>query len=202
MKKMNVPNKLTVLRICLVPIIVIISLINIPGEFLGIPIEYWLMDILFIIASITDKLDGDLARKNNQITNFGKFLDPIADKILVVSAFIILVGEQKLPTWVPIIVIFREFVVSAYRLITVQSNGKVIAANKWGKIKTASQMVAIIMAFIDKYPYGAIFTMHLSPFSFVWNLVVTVIMTFSVIATIFSGYEYLKDGKDLIFKDM
>ena len=199
---MNVPNKLTVLRICIVPIIVIISLINIPGEFLGIPIGYWLMDILFIIASLTDKLDGDLARKNNQITNFGKFLDPIADKILVVSAFIILVGEQKLPTWVPIIVIFREFVVSAYRLITVQSNGKVIAANKWGKIKTASQMVAIIMAFIDKYPYGAIFTMHLSPFSFVWNLVVTVIMTFSVIATIFSGYEYLKDGKDLIFKDM
>ena len=202
MKKMNVPNKLTVLRICLVPIIVIISLINIPGEFLGIPIEYWLMDILFIIASITDKLDGDLARKNNQITNFGKFLDPIADKILVVSAFIILVGEQKLPTWVPIIVIFREFVVSAYRLITVQSNGKVIAANKWGKIKTASQMVAIIMAFIDKYPYGAIFTTQMSTFSFVWNLVVTVIMTFSVIATIFSGYEYLKDGKDLIFKDM
>ena len=70
---------------------------------MGIPVEYWLMDILFIIASITDKLDGDLARKNNQITNFGKFLDPIADKILVVSAFIILVGEQKLPTWVPII---------------------------------------------------------------------------------------------------
>jgi CDP-diacylglycerol--glycerol-3-phosphate 3-phosphatidyltransferase len=202
MKKMNVPNKLTVLRICLVPIIVIISLINIPGEFLGIPVEYWLMDILFIIASITDKLDGDLARKNNQITNFGKFLDPIADKILVVSAFIILVGEQKLPTWVPIIVIFREFVVSAYRLITVQSNGKVIAANKWGKIKTASQMVAIIMAFIDKYPYGAIFTTQMSTFSFVWNLVVTVIMTFSVIATIFSGYEYLKGGKDLIFKDM
>lgn len=198
MKKMNVPNKLTVLRICLVPIIVIISLINIPGEFLGIPIEYWLMDILFIIASITDKLDGDLARKNNQITNFGKFLDPIADKILVVSAFIILVGEQKLPTWVPIIVIFREFVVSAYRLITVQSNGKVIAANKWGKIKTASQMVAIIMAFIDKYPYGAIFTTQMSTFSFVWNLVVTVIMTFSVIATIFSGYEYLKDGKDIL----
>ena len=157
MKKMNVPNKLTVLRICIVPIIVIISLINIPGEFWGIPVEYWLMDILFIIASITDKLDGDLARKNNQITNFGKFLDPIADKILVVSAFIILVGEQKLPTWVPIIVIFREFVVSAYRLITVQSNGKVIAANKWGKIKTASQMVAIIMTFIDKYPYEAIF---------------------------------------------
>ena len=199
---MNVPNKLTVLRICLVPIIVIISLINIPGEFLGIPVEYWLMDILFIIASITDKLDGDLARKNNQITNFGKFLDPIADKILVVSAFIILVGEQKLPTWVPIIVIFREFVVSAYRLITVQSNGKVIAANKWGKIKTASQMVAIIMAFIDKYPYGAIFTTQMSTFSFVWNLVVTVIMTFSVIATIFSGYEYFKGGKELIFKDM
>lgn len=199
---MNVPNRLTVIRICIVPIIVIISLINIPGNFLGIPTSYWIMDLLFIIASITDKLDGEIARKNNQVTTFGKFLDPIADKILVISALIILVGEQKLPAWIPIIVVFREFAVSGYRLIAVQSDGKVIAANKWGKIKTATQMVAIIMAFLDKYPYGAIFTMQMNTYNFIWNLIVTVLMTFSVIATIFSGWEYLKDGKDLLFKDM
>ena len=198
---MNLSNKLTVMRICIVPIIVIVSLIPIPGELLGIPTSYWIIDILFIIASITDELDGKLARKNNQITTFGKFLDPIADKILVISALIILVGDQRLPAWIPIIVIFREFVVSGYRLVVVQSDGKVIAANKWGKIKTATQMVAIIMAFLDRYPFGAIFNTQMSVFSFIWNLLVTTLMIVSVIVTIFSGWEYIKDGKDL-FKDM
>ncbi len=199
---MNLPNKLTVMRICIVPIIVIISLIPIPGKFLGVSTAYWIMDILFIIASITDKLDGELARKNNQVTTFGKFLDPIADKILVISALIILVGDGRLPSWIPIIVIFREFAVSGYRLIAVQEKGEVIAANKWGKIKTATQMTAIIMAFLDRYPYGAIFTTQMSTFSFIWNLLVTILMTLSVIATIFSGWEYLKGGKDLLLKDM
>lgn len=195
---MNTPNKLTVLRMCLVPIIVIVSLINIPQSFLGIPVTYWIMDLLFVIGAITDKLDGYLARKNNQITNFGKFLDPIADKVLVISALIILVGEQKLPTWIPIIIILREFAVSGYRLIAVQQNGKVIAANIWGKLKTVTQMVAIIMAFIDVNPFGAIFTQQLDTFHFIWNLLVTISMILCTIATIFSGYEYLKDGKDIL----
>lgn len=195
---MNTPNKLTVLRMCLVPIIVIVSLINIPQSFLGIPVTYWIMDLLFVIGAITDKLDGYLARKNNQITNFGKFLDPIADKLLVISALIILVGEQKLPTWIPIIIILREFAVSGYRLIAVQQNGKVIAANIWGKLKTVTQMVAIIMAFIDVNPFGAIFTQQLDTFHFIWNLLVTISMILCTIATIFSGYEYLKDGKDIL----
>lgn len=195
---MNTPNKLTVLRMCLVPIIVIVSLINIPQTFLGIPVTYWIMDLLFVIGAITDKLDGYLARKNNQITNFGKFLDPIADKVLVISALIILVGEQKLPTWIPIIIILREFAVSGYRLIAVQQNGKVIAANIWGKLKTVTQMVAIIMAFIDVNPFGAIFTQQLDTFHFIWNLLVTISMILCTIATIFSGYEYLKDGKDIL----
>lgn len=195
---MNTPNKLTVLRMCLVPIIVIVSLINIPQSFLGIPVTYWIMDLLFVIGAITDKLDGYLARKNNQITNFGKFLDPIADKVLVISALIILVGEQKLPTWIPIIIILREFAVSGYRLIAVQQNGKVIAANIWGKLKTVTQMVAIIMAFIDVNPFGAIFTEQLDTFHFIWNLLVTISMILCTIATIFSGYEYLKDGKDIL----
>ena len=92
----------------------------------------FLMDIVFVIASITDKLDGYLARKNNQVTDFGKFLDPIADKILVIAAMVILVGMQRLPAWIPIIVIFREFLVSGYRMMAAGKKGKVVAANKWG----------------------------------------------------------------------
>ena len=166
---MNTPNKLTVFRMLIVPAIVIVSMINIPGEIIGIPLGYLIMDILFIIASITDKVDGYLARKNNQVTTFGKFLDPIADKILVVSAMIVLVGQ-----------------------------GNVIAANKWGKLKTVTQMIAIILAFLDVNNFGAIFTMKLEPIPFILNLLVTLFMLICVIATIFSGYEYLKDAKDLL----
>lgn len=197
---MNTPNKLTIARMIIVPIILIVSMINIPGEILQIPIGYIIIDILFIIASITDKIDGTLARKTNQVTTFGKFLDPIADKILVISALIILVERQTLPAWIPIIIIFREFAVSGYRMIAVE-NGKVIAANKWGKIKTVTQMIAIILALIDVNPFGTIFTKKLIGFQFGLNLLSTIMMIICVIATIFSGYEYLKDGKDIILKD-
>ena len=131
---MNLPNKLTILRIILVPIMVIIPFLNIQGEFLNIPISLLIIDAIFIIASITDKLDGSIARKRNLVTNFGKFLDPIADKILVLAAMVMLVEMNKLPAWIPIIVLFREFVVSGYRLIAVENGGKVIAASIWGKI--------------------------------------------------------------------
>lgn len=195
---MNLPNKLTLFRIILVPIMVIISFFNIPGSFLGISTTMWILEIIFIIASITDKLDGHLARKNNQITNFGKFLDPIADKILVVATMVMFVEFGKLPAWIPIIVIFREFAVSGYRLIAVQSEGKVVAANIWGKTKTVTQMIAIILMFLDNNAYGELFKGGLTGFAFAMNLATTLIMTISVIATIFSGYEYLKDGKDLL----
>lgn len=195
---MNLPNKLTVFRIILVPVMVIIALINIPGEVLGIPTNMILLDLLFIIASITDKLDGTIARKTNQITTFGKFLDPIADKILVVASMIMLVEFSKLPAWIPIIVVFREFVVSGYRLIAVEKNGNVIAANIWGKLKTATQMVAIILMFLDNNAYGAFLQSNLTGFSLILNICATTLMTISVIATIFSGYEYLKGGKELL----
>ena len=146
---MNLPNKLTILRILLVPIMVIIPYLKIQGVFLDIPISFLIMELIFIIASITDKLDGTIARKRNLVTTFGKFLDPIADKILVLAALIILVELGKIPGWIPIIVLFREFVVSGYRLIAVGNGGKVIAASIWGKLKTVSQMIAIILAFID-----------------------------------------------------
>lgn len=121
---MNLPNKLTIFRIILVPIMVIIHycaiLGLISGDFLNIPIENWIIVIIFSIASYTDHLDGKIARKNNQITTFGKFADPLADKILVLSAMLILLEKGMIPAWIPIIVVIREFVVSGYRLIAVE----------------------------------------------------------------------------------
>lgn len=198
---MNLPNKLTLFRIILVPIMVIVSFFDIPGSFLGISTTMWIMELIFIIASITDKLDGYLARKNNQVTNFGKFLDPIADKILVVATMILFVEMGRLPAWIPIIVIFREFAVSGYRLIAVQNSGKVIAANVWGKLKTVTQMIAIILMFLTTQPYFAFVNSALTYMTtgdFVMNILASIFMTISVIATIFSGYEYLKGGKDLL----
>lgn len=198
---MNLPNKLTLFRIILVPIMVIVSFFDIPGSFLGISTTMWIMELIFIIASITDKLDGYLAGKNNQVTNFGKFLDPIADKILVVAAMILFVEMGRLPAWIPIIVIFREFAVSGYRLIAVQNSGKVIAANIWGKLKTVTQMIAIILMFLTTQPYFAFVNSALTYMTtgdFVMNILASIFMTISVIATIFSGYEYLKGGKDLL----
>lgn len=201
---MNTPNKLTVMRMLLVPAMLVVSLFNIPGEVLGIPLGFIIMDIIFIIGALTDKFDGYLARKNNQVTTFGKFLDPIADKILVISAFIILVEKGRLPAWIPVIVIIREFLVSGYRLIAVEKNGKVVAANFWGKLKTVTQMIAIILAFADTNKFGTAFTTSISTMGvipYILNMIVTIFMIVCVIATIFSGYEYLKDGKDILLKD-
>ncbi len=190
---MNLPNKLTILRIILVPIMVIIP-------YFGIPNALLIADIIFIIASITDKLDGTIARKNNQVTNFGKFLDPIADKILVLAAMIMLVEYGKIPGWIPIIILFREFVVSGYRLIAAEKSGQVIAASVWGKLKTVTQMIAIIAMFIDKYSFGYFVKNmpNMTPIEIALNIFTTVMMIVCVISTIFSGYEYLKNGKDLL----
>lgn len=195
---MNLPNKLTILRICLVPLMVIIPYLNIQGKIFEIPISFIIMDLIFIIASITDTLDGKIARKKGLVTTFGKFLDPIADKILVLAAFIILVELGKIPAWIPIIVLFREFVVSGYRLVVVGNGGKVIAASIWGKIKTTTQMMAIVLAFLDigvffEFTKGTLSGMHL-----VINTLTSIMLVISVIATIFSGIDYIKDGKDLL----
>lgn len=194
---MNLANKLTIFRIILVPIMVIIPFLGIQGELFSIPITYLIIDLIFIIASITDKLDGYIARSRNQVTTFGKFLDPLADKILVLTAMIMLVEMGRLPAWIPVIVLSREFIISGYRLIAVEKGGKVIAASVWGKLKTVTQMIAIILAFVDLNVFGECFTGNLTGFAFVLNLVVTVMMIIQTIATIFSGYEYLKEGKDL-----
>ena len=195
---MNLPNKLTIFRIILVPIMVIIPFLGLDERVAGIPISWIIIDIIFIIASITDKLDGYLARKNNQITVFGKFLDPLADKILVLSAMIMLVEMAKLPAWIPIIVLAREFMVSGYRLVAVEKGGTVISASKWGKLKTVTQMIAIILAFLDLNAFGDCFTGVLQGGDLILNLVVTIMMIIQVIATIFSGYDYMKGAKKLM----
>ena len=195
---MNLANKLTILRILLVPIMVIIPFFNIEGDLWGIPITYIIIDVIFIIAALTDKLDGHIARTRNQITTFGKFLDPIADKIVVVTAMIMLVEFGHLPAWIPIIVLAREFVVSGYRLIAVEKGGVVIAASKWGKLKTVTQMIAIVLAFVDMNPFGACFKGTLSEGDLILNFIVTILMIIQTIATIFSGYDYLKGSKKLL----
>ena len=214
--KMNLANKLTIFRIILVPVIMAIpiidNLIGIPGTFLGISSAFWIMNIIFIIASITDKLDGYIARSRNEVTTFGKFLDPLADKILVLSALVILVEYGKIPSWIPIIVLAREFIVSGYRLIAVEKGGKVIAASIWGKLKTVTQMIAIIFCFLDKFAFGQFIfrvsneasvmtnsaSIYMTTGQFVINIISTVMLVISVIATIFSGADYLKNGKDLL----
>ena len=195
---MNLANKLTILRMLLVPIMVIIPFFNIQGEWIGVPITFWLINFIFIIASITDKLDGYIARSRNQVTTFGKFLDPLADKILVLAAMIMLVEFTKLPAWVPIIVLTREFVVSGYRLVAVEKGGKVIAASVWGKLKTVTQMIAIILMFIDVNGFFTFIGTKLTGFSLVLNITASVMMLASVVATIFSGIDYIKGGKDLL----
>ena len=195
---MNLPNKLTIFRIILVPIMVIIPFLGIDGKIFGIPTEWIIIDLIFIIASITDKLDGYLARKNNQVTTFGKFLDPLADKILVLAAMVILVEMSKLPAWIPIIVLAREFMVSGYRLIAVEKGGEVIAASKWGKLKTVTQMIAIILAILDLNAFGECFKGVLQGGDLILNLIVTILMIVQVIATIFSGIDYMKGAKKYI----
>jgi len=213
---MNLPNKLTVLRIILVPIIVIIYYLGniglISGEFLNISIVNWLILAIFSIASYTDHLDGKIARRDNKITAFGKFADPLADKILVLAVMLILVEDAKLPAWIPIIVLFREFVVSGYRLIAVENGGKVIAANKWGKIKTVTQMIAIILMLLSNFGYcsfifraatiqealASSILVYMPIGEYLLNILASIFMTISVVATIFSGWTYIKDGKDLL----
>ena len=195
---MNLANKLTIFRIILVPIMVIIPYLGITEVWNGIPLSFLIMNVIFIIASITDKLDGYIARSRKQITTFGKFLDPLADKILVLAAMLILVECNHLPAWIPIIVLTREFIVSGYRLVSVEKGGKVIAASVWGKLKTVTQMVAIIAAFIDVNAFGECFNGTLTGWDLILNGFVTIMMIVQTIATIFSGYDYLKGSKELL----
>ncbi len=147
--KMNLPNKLTVLRVLMIPFFVIFMLLsrsemNAGGNAF---IYRAVAAVIFLIASFTDFLDGYIARRDNLITDFGKFMDPLADKLLVCSAFILFVGEGSLSSWVVIIIIAREFIISGFRLVAAD-NGIVIAASWWGKLKTVSHMILCIVLIV------------------------------------------------------
>ncbi len=198
---MNLANKLTIFRVILVPIMVIFAYLPIGGEVYGVAVTMLIMDAIFIIASITDKLDGYIARSRNQVTTFGKFLDPLADKILVLSAMVILVQMGKLPAWIPIIVLAREFIVSGFRLIAVEKGGIVIAASVWGKLKTVTQMIAIIFAFVDIGGFFSFTYINLTGGYLAINIISSVMMAISTVATIFSGWNYVWGGRNLFKED-
>ncbi len=139
---MNLPNKITIFRVCMIPIFLIFMLCE------GIPYGNILAAAVFVIAALSDLLDGYLARKHNLVTNFGKFMDPLADKLLVSSALICFVALHTVPAWVVIIIIAREFIISGFRLIA-SDNGVVIAASWWGKIKTNVQMIMSVMLIVN-----------------------------------------------------
>ena len=140
---MNLPNKLTVVRMVLVPFFVAALLLSKTNDSLK-----WVALALFVIASLTDFADGYIARKYNLITNFGKFMDPLADKILTISGMISLIELGRIPSWIVVIIVAREFIISGFRLVAAE-NGVVIAANYWGKFKTTFQMIMIILMIMN-----------------------------------------------------
>ena len=184
---MNLANKLTMLRIFLVPMFLLFMAVK------DIPYGKELATFIFIVASLTDKLDGYIARSRNQITNFGKFMDPLADKLLVTAALVSLVELQMIPGWVAMIIIAREFAVSGLRTIAA-SEGKVIAASKWGQLKTVIQIVAIITALIKLLNENTNLNTILSTLT---NL----FMVAAVIITIISGVDYFVKNKGSIRVD-
>ncbi len=192
---MNLPNKLTIARIILTPFFLIALLVEFPHHDL-------IALLLFIIASLTDLIDGKLARSRNLITNFGKFLDPLADKMLTTAALLgfIVRGIGAGVVWVVFIVLFREFLVTSLRLVAVE-NGRVIAANIWGKAKTVSQMIAIIWAIAARY-FIFLFDWlgHALPLVFVQVLegITTLSLWVSAVLTVVSGVIYLLDNRKFI----
>jgi len=179
MLMMNLANKLTVLRMILVPIFLICAMINTATANV-------IALVIFIIASATDKLDGYIARSRNQITNFGKFMDPLADKLLVTCALVLLVEKGIIAAWVVVIIISREFIVSGLRTLAA-SQGVVIAASNWGKLKTVIQMIAIIMGLLSLVYNPS------------WiNVATQVAIYLAAIITIISGVDYFIKGKGII----
>ncbi|MBM7868998.1 CDP-diacylglycerol--glycerol-3-phosphate 3-phosphatidyltransferase [Clostridium pascui] len=192
---MNLANKLTIIRMILVPVFLVFLAIK------GMPYGKSIATIIFILAALTDKLDGYIARSRNQITRFGKFMDPLADKLLVTAALVSLVELQVLPAWAAMIIIAREFAVTGLRSVAA-AEGIVIAASGWGKAKTVTQIVAIIAALInlnkDSLSVLSVFT--IIPFSFLEWIAKTA-MLLAIIITIVSGVDYFVKNKEAIKPD-
>ncbi len=174
---MNLPNKLTIIRMIMILPFVVFMLTPLGGD-----AGKWIALALFVVASLTDLLDGKIARKYNLVTTFGKFMDPLADKLLVCSAMICLVELGRIPAWVVIIIISREFIISGFRLVA-SDKGVVIAASYWGKFKTTFQMVMIVLMIAD---IAAI------------SLLTQLVMWIALILTIVSLADYLVKNKDVM----
>lgn len=180
---MNLPNKLTVARVILIPFFVFFLLFDPSND-----VFKWTALAIFIIASLTDMLDGKIARKYNLITDFGKFMDPLADKLLVCSAMIGLIELDRIPAWIVIVIIAREFIISGFRLIA-SDNGRVIAASYWGKFKTTFQMIMVILMIANiNVPAMQILTQ--------------IVMWIALALTIISLVDYLIKNKDVMSGDM
>lgn len=177
---MNLPNKLTVLRMIMVPFFVFFMLTDVGGA-----ANKWIALVIFCVASLTDMLDGKIARARNLVTNFGKFMDPLADKLLVCSAMICMIPTGKLKAWFVIVVIAREFIISGFRLVA-SDNGIVIAASYWGKFKTVSQMAMIIVLIAD---LGGAF-----------NMIGTALIWVSLILTVVSLADYVAKNIQVLTK--
>lgn len=188
---MNIANKLTIFRICLIPFFVVILLIpelSFGIDFLGVRLNLWLAEFIFVIASLTDMFDGMLARKYNLVTDFGKFMDPLADKLLVCSAIICFIEMSLLPSWIVLIIVSREFIISGFRLIA-SNKGVVIAASWWGKYKTISQIVMIILLIVNFN-------------NLVFDIAEFVFIYLSLVLTIVSLIDYMVKNKNVLKEGM
>ena len=176
---MNLPNKLTIIRVCLIPFFVAALLFDHGNNYTMRIVA----NVLFIVASLTDLFDGKIARKYNLVTNFGKFMDPLADKLLVCSAMICMIEMEKLPAWIVIVIIAREFIISGFRLVA-SDNGIVIAASYWGKFKTVFQMAMIIVLIAD---FGGVF-----------DIIAQVLIWIALALTIISLIDYVVKNKEVL----
>jgi len=189
MRNINLANRITLGRMILIPVFLVVLLGNMPSW------GPWLAAIVFALLAATDAVDGYIARSRNQVTTFGKFIDPLADKLLVTAALIALVDLGQLPSWIAIVIISRELVVSGLRMVAV-AEGKVIAASKWGKAKTISQIVAIVLFIVKDSEsafrllgYGLVDIVH----AVAWPL-----MGAALLLTLFSMVDYFYHARDVL----
>ncbi len=175
---MNLPNKITIFRVCMIPVFLVFMLVP------GIPFGNYIATAVFAIACASDALDGHIAGKHNLVTNFGKFMDPLADKLLVCSALICFVELSYMPAWIVIVIIAREFIISGFRLIA-SDNGVVIAASYWGKFKTIAQMITCILLIVQL------------PFAWI-EVVEQIFIWLSLILTVVSLCEYIWKNRNVL----
>ena len=184
---MNLPNKLTLLRVCMIPFFVVFARMG----------AFWAQCVavaIYALACVTDALDGRIARSRNLVTNFGKFMDPIADKLLVMSALIVLTGQGRMPDWVCILILAREFLVSGFRLVAVE-NGVVIAAGPLGKLKTVFQMISTVALMLLVSASGQ------HPLGQAGYVIANILMYIALALTVVSGADYIVRNRECI-KDM